>query len=119
MLHCSPPLWNLSSRNRVTPVSIHAPSEIVFQEQSYSSLHSVCDVTHVMSSAAGRATVSHLAIIVAYIEFALNYAGFDSNYYYFMRFAQLWKSPNYANKPWIIPPSVTAEFQYGFDVLQI
>ena len=32
--------------------------------------HSLCDVTHVVSSAAGRATVSHLAIIVVYIEFA-------------------------------------------------
>ena len=52
-----------------------------------SQAHSHCNVTHVMSSATGRATVSHLAIIVVYIEFALNYAGFDSNYYYFMRFA--------------------------------
>ena len=54
-----------------------------------SQAHSHCDVTHVMSSAAGRATVSHLAIIVVYIQFAGNNAGFDSNYYYFMRLAQL------------------------------
>ena len=31
------------------------------------------------------------------IEFAWNYADFNSNYYYFMRLMQLWKSPNYAN----------------------
>ena len=67
------------------------------QTQSQSQAHSHCDVTNVMSSAAGRATVSHLAIIVVYIEFAWNYVGFDSNYY-FMRLTQLWKSPNYANK---------------------
>ena len=62
-----------------------------------SQAHSHCDVTHVMSCAAGRAMVSHRTIIVVYIEFAWNYAGFDSNYY-FMRLTQLWKSPNYANK---------------------
>ena len=38
------------------------------------------------------------AIIVIYIEFAWNYAGFNSNYFYFMRHTQLWKSPNYSNK---------------------
>ena len=40
------------------------------QTHSQSQAHSHCDVTNVMSSAAGRATVSHLAIIVVYIEFA-------------------------------------------------
>ena len=33
-------IWKLSSRNRVTPVSIQAHLEFVFQEQSYPSLHS-------------------------------------------------------------------------------
>ena len=55
------------------------------QTHSQSQAHSRCDVTNVMSSATGRATVSHLAIILVYIEFAWNYAGFDSNYYYFTR----------------------------------
>ena len=38
------------------------------------------------------------AIIVVYIEFAWNHAGFNSNDYYFLRLTQLWKSTNYANK---------------------
>ena len=40
----------------------------------------------------------YLAIIVVYIEFAWNYEGLNSIYYYFMRITQLWKSLNYANK---------------------
>ena len=48
---------------------------------------------------AGRCSwMSHQTSIVVYIEFAWNYTGFNSNYYYFMRILQLWKSPNYANK---------------------
>ena len=42
--------------------------------------------------------MSHQTSIVVYIEFAWNYTGFNSNYYYFIRNKQLWKSPNYANK---------------------
>ena len=60
--------------------------------------------------------MSHQTSIVVYIEFAWNYTGFNSNYYYLMRITQLWKSPNYANKFQIIPPSVTAEFQYGLSI---
>ena len=40
----------------------------------------------------------HQTWIVVYIEFAWNYTGFNSNYYYFTRITQLWKSQNYTNK---------------------
>ena len=40
--------------------------------------------------------IAHLALIVVYIEFALNYVRFNSNDY-FRRFTHLRKSPNYAN----------------------
>ena len=42
--------------------------------------------------------MAHLALIVVNIEFAWNYARFNSNDYYFMRFTHLQKSLNYANK---------------------
>ena len=45
-----------------------------------------------------RCWKSHLPIMVVHIEFAWNYAAFNSNYYHFMRLTQLWKFPNYANK---------------------
>ena len=33
--------------------------------------------------------MAHLALIVVYIEFALNYASFNSNYYYIMKATHL------------------------------
>ena len=56
--------------------------------------------------------LSHQTSIVVYIEFAWNYVGFNSNYY-FMRITQLWKLQITPMSSKMIPLSVTAEFQYG------
>ena len=42
--------------------------------------------------------MAHLALIVFYIEFAWNYARFNSNDYYFMKTTHLLKPQSYARK---------------------
>ena len=42
--------------------------------------------------------MSHLAQIVVYIEFAWNYASFNSNDYYFMKTMHILKPQSYAHK---------------------
>ena len=42
--------------------------------------------------------MAHVALIVVYIEFASNYASFNTNYYYFMKTTHLLKPQSYAGK---------------------
>ena len=42
--------------------------------------------------------IAHIALIVVYIEFAWNYASFNSNYYYFMKTTHLLKPQSSAGK---------------------
>ena len=42
--------------------------------------------------------MAHVARIVVYIEYAWNYASFNSNYYYFMKTMHLLKPQSYARK---------------------
>ena len=79
-------------------------------------LFSLMSIVLKMVRCAGRCIwMSHQISILVYTEFAWNYAGFTSNYYYFMIIAQLWKSRNYANKfqNYFSEGESTAEFQYG------
>ena len=42
--------------------------------------------------------MAQLALIVVYIEFAWNYAGFNSNDYYFMKITHILKPQSYEHK---------------------
>ena len=42
--------------------------------------------------------MAHLALLVVYIEFAWNYASFNSNDYYFMKTKHILKPQSYAGK---------------------
>ena len=53
---------------------------------------------HTQHSGAAGAWISHLAPIVVYIEFAWNYANFNSNYYYFMKTTHILKPQSYTHK---------------------
>ena len=55
------------------------------QTHSQSQAHSHCDVPHFKPNTLELGS----AIKVVNIEFARNYASFNSNYYYFMRLTQL------------------------------